>query len=448
MSKRNFILLIIVLIIITTAFYWFLYFQKGTPTNTDNGSDGTNFISQFNPFGQTKTPNTENKPGTITETNPTQTPETVKTKLMKISSVPIAGYTSFMKERLKEVPAPTTIPTTEEKTPVNNKAPSPKNDTEFSLALRYVEKSGGNIYQTFVDKIMERKFGGVVIPIVYDAYFGNKGNEVIMRYLKSDNQTIETFSGNLPKEYIGGDSVENNEIKGDFLPDNIKDISISPDNLKAFYLFNLKNSSGENQIGTILNFGDKKKTQVFDSPFTEWLSQWGNMKNINLTTKASGVAPGYMYSVDLSKKTLSQVFGGINGLTTLGSPDGKMVLYGDSSLSLYIYDINTKNSEPLQINTLPEKCVWGKASDIVYCAVPKSVSQLLYPDAWYQGEVSFNDAIWKIDLKNGNSTMLVDPETISIGERVDAIKMTLDEGENYLFFINKKDNFLWKLDLK
>jgi hypothetical protein len=44
--------------------------------------------------------------------------------------------------------------------------------------------------------------------------------------------------------------------------------------------------------------------------------------------------------------------------------------------------------------------------------------------------------------------MLVDPETISIGERVDAIKMTLDEGENYLFFINKKDNFLWKLDLK
>jgi hypothetical protein len=32
--------------------------------------------------------------------------------------------------------------------------------------------------------------------------------------------------------------------------------------------------------------------------------------------------------------------------------------------------------------------------------------------------------------------------------RLDAIKMTLDEGENYLFFINKKDNFLWKLDLK
>jgi hypothetical protein len=145
---------------------------------------------------------------------------------------------------------------------------------------------------------------------------------------------------------------------------------------------------------------------------------------------------------------LSQVLGGINGLTTLGSPDGKMVLYGDNSLSLFVYDINTKNSEPLQIKTLPEKCVWGNLSDIVYCAVPKSTPSLLYPDSWYQGEVSFNDAIWKIDLKTGNTTMLVDPETISIGEKIDAVKMTLDEGENYLFFINKKDNFLWKLDLK
>ena len=33
-------------------------------------------------------------------------------------------------------------------------------------------------------------------------------------------------------------------------------------------------------------------------------------------------------------------------------------------------------------------------------------------------------------------------------EDIDAIKLTIDEGENYLFFVNKKDSYLWELDLK
>ena len=96
--------------------------------------------------------------------------------------------------------------------------------------LRYVDKATGNIYQTFADKIDERKFSSSVIPRVYEAFFGNEGESVIMRYLKTDNRTIETFVGALPKEFLGSDSVGTNEIKGSFLPENISDISVSPDN--------------------------------------------------------------------------------------------------------------------------------------------------------------------------------------------------------------------------
>ena len=264
-----------------------------------------------------------------------------------------------------------------------------------------------------------------------------------MRHLKTDDRTIESFVGVLPKEYLGTTTNGNNEIKGSFLPENVKDISVSLDGSKIFYLFN----AGNNMIGAILNLLDGRKTQVFDSSFTEWLSFWPSNNIITLSTKPSARVPGYMYTMDSAGKNLSMVLGGINGLTTLGSPNGKLVLYGDNNLSLNIYHTDTRNSDILGIRTLPEKCVWGKVSDVVYCAAPKSIGLGEYPDSWYQGEVSFKDQFWKVDIKTGNATIISDPAAIAGGEEVDGIKLALDEGENYLFFVNKKDSFLWRLEL-
>lgn len=334
--------------------------------------------------------------------------------------MPVAGFIVFVKERLKD------------------------EGTEFAPALRYAEKASGNIYQTFADKIEEQKFSKTLIPKVHDAYFGNRGESVVMRYLKEDGKTIETFAGALPKELLGGEIIGNNEIKGSFLPNNVKDLSVSPDGSKIFYLF----ISGENMVGTILNLANNKKVQVFDSPFTEWLSLWPAKNIITFTTKPSANIPGYMYSADAAGKNLTKVLGDINGLTTLMSPNGKLVLSGDNNLSSYIYHLDSRNSDPLGVKTLPEKCVWSKMSDVAYCAVPKSINPGEYPDVWYRGEMSFSDQFWKIDIKTGNATLLLDPVASAGGEEIDGIKLALDENENYLFFVNKKDSFLWKLELK
>jgi hypothetical protein len=152
--------------------------------------------------------------------------------------------------------------------------------------------------------------------------------------------------------------------------------------------------------------------------------------------------------MDAAGKNLNEVLGSINGLTTLTSPDGKLILYGDDSLSLSVYHTDTKVSNLLGIKTLPEKCVWGHKSDTLYCAAPKIISPSQYPDSWYKGEVSFNDQFWKIDLTTGNTTMLVDPMTVTGNQEIDGIKLALDAGENYLFFVNKKDSFLWELSIK
>ncbi len=445
MSKRNFILLIIVLIIIVFAVFGFLYFVKN-PSTPVNNSTGTNFYPEPNPFGNGKSnTNTTTPPADVSGYVAPNTNETQKLQLVKISTMPIAGFTIFTKERLKEnttTPVSTGIQTTPVKKPTTPK-------TELATALRYVAKATGNIYQTFIDKINEQKFSSTIIPKVYDAFFGNHGMSVIMRHLKGDDRTIETFVGTLPKETLGVDTTGNNEIKGSFLADNIKDISLSPDNLKMFYLFtSLDSSYNESITGTILNFATNKKVQIFNSLFTEWLSQWPTNNIITLSTKPSSTTPGYTYSIDGSGKNISQVLGNTNGLTTLTSPNGKLVLYGDNGLSLDIFHTDTKNSDTLGLKTLPEKCVWGKASDVIYCAVPKSIDAGQYPDSWYQGEVSFKDDFWKIDVKTGNTTLIVNPTTVVGGEEVDGTKLAIDDGGNYLFFVNKKDSFLWRLNLK
>ena len=389
MSKRNFILFIIILTIIIAIVFGILYlYQPAGKTGTV--ADSVNFIANFLPFGKNKTPtnntNSNNTPADISglDSDTINNPGSI---LKKVSSFPVAGYIVFNKERI----------ITDTITETTTKSPQ-KIPTEFALNLRYVNKITGNIYQT--------------------------------------------FAGILSKEYLGADSVGTSAITGAFLPENITDISISPDTTKDFYLFN----TGDNTAGISFSPQTSTKVQVFDSPFTGWLSFWPNKNMITITTKPSYNTFGYMYAIDPDKKDLTKILGDINGLNTLTSPDGTKVLYSDNNLSLNVFDVGKKNTSLLGVKTLPEKCVWASTSDAIYCAVPKFIDRGGYPDSWYQGEVSFSDQIWKIDIQNGNTSMV--SNLTSLGGDIDAIKLSLDENQNYLFFLNKKDSYLWELKLK
>lgn len=441
MSKRNLVLLIIVLIIISGfAVFYFSSFKQTSVSQT--GETDTNFFSDFFPFVNNKNNTTKNIENTTDVSGyvPTNLNEASTSKLKKVSSLPVAGYTVFMKERFKEIPVITT-PTNE----TTNTASKPNTPlTEFTPALRYVEKATGNIYQTFVDKIDERKITTNIIPQVYEAYFGNKGESVVMRYLKGNTNTIESFVGALPKEILGGDTLENTELVGSFLPENISDLSISSDTLKIFYVL----TTGNFTSGITADYLGDKKTQVFNSPFSEWLSSYSNRDTITLTTKPSSNVPGYMYTINPNKKNFTKILSGINGLTTLTSPNGKLVAYSNNNLSLKIYDISKSETISTGVKTLPEKCVWNSTNTYIYCAVPQFVNNNNLPDSWYQGEISFSDQIWVIDAITGNANQVADLQKLSNVAIIDGIKLSIDENERFVFFINKIDSFLWELDLK
>ena len=105
MSKRNVILLIIILVVIAAIAFGFFYFYQ--PANQNGGSTAsTNFLANFLPFGGSKntTPTNTTTPvnvsGYVPPVNETTAPIS---KLIRVSSFPVAGYGVFMKERFKSI---------------------------------------------------------------------------------------------------------------------------------------------------------------------------------------------------------------------------------------------------------------------------------------------------------------------------------------------------------
>jgi hypothetical protein len=305
--------------------------------------------------------------------------------------------------------------------------------------LRYIEKATGHVFERELPTGTPTKIANTTIPGSHEAFLA--GSTVIYRYL-DDGATIRTFAGTLPTPEEDGSLPE---MKGVFFPDNISALTISPDQKKLFYI--LPFDTGV--LGNMSEPDGTKKIKLFDSAFSGWLTQWQNQNTITLTTKASGVAPGYAYLLDVTKKTYSRLLGDIPGLTTLVSPNSKYVLYSESVQNGFltkIYNVVEGTSIPLAKGTLPEKCVWSSASDFIICAIPETIPGGLYPDVWYQGKTSFIDTFWQINPATGSSNFIQSPfeeKRLSI----DAISLRLDQEKSHIYFINKNDETLWQLSL-
>jgi len=321
-------------------------------------------------------------------------------------------------------------------------------DVSFVPVIRYIAHNNSHIYERVFDDLEKvKKLSNTTIPDLGEAFLGQRGSWAILRYAEKDENsptgfTIQSFSGKITEppspEVVG-------TVDGDFLPANIIALTLSPDKTKMFYLI----KENENVLGFVSSLDNKNKEQVFSFPFGEWLVDWPNEKNIVLNTKPSAAVAGFLFFLNPKEKKISNILAGISGLTSLGSPDGKFVLFSQSinkALKLSFYDIDKNEAKSANLKTLAEKCVFNEGGTTIYCAVPKTIPEADYPDEWYQGIVSFADEIWKIDVATLKTTKIADPAE-EIGEEVDATNLAVDSGEKNLVFINKRDGSLWLLKL-
>lgn len=317
---------------------------------------------------------------------------------------------------------------------------------ESGEIVRILERKTSHVFDVKLSSLEKDRISNTTIPRIYEALWGAEGKDVILRYLSENNQTIKTYYADLIKK--DAEATENEtpySLSGKFLRDNITQIAFSPDKSKIFWL---TETIRESQ-GVISNLDGSGMQAVFRSDYREWLPQWYNKNNISMTTKASGVAPGFSYTMPSSSGTLSRSLGNVIGLTTLVSPSGRYILYSqseDMNIKTYIHDTSSNTSTQVFIRLIPEKCVW-RNDTILYCGVPNNMQNGLYPDIWYQGKTLFTDSIFRIDATTNTIKKIYSPD-IEDDEAIDIYKPLISESGEYLLFNNKADMSFWAFTLE
>jgi hypothetical protein len=320
----------------------------------------------------------------------------------------------------------------------------------LSVSSRYIERGLGNIFETNLGTLAENRISNETRPRLAEAFWGNAGKSVVTRFLDSDG-AIKTHIINIGS-FVAGPLVstttptqQSTFLKTEevFLPDDIAFVSPSGDNGDS--MFFLETYPGS-LVGLVSNYINTKTANVFESSFSEWLPQMPNPKLVTLTTKPSALVPGHLFFVDTNTKASTKILGGINDLTTLTNTDGTWVLYSETVggvPQLSVYDVAKKTTRGLAQQSLADKCVWStKVKTLAYCAVPQALSPGSYPDQWYQGVLSFSDALWEIDVATQSTRLVMSPTALS-APALDMTNLQLSSDNNYLVFINKASGTPW-----
>lgn len=437
-TNRIIATIVIVTILLMALFGWYVVSSNST---TDTGPVSTikKTIGGFFPFGNSDAPATNQNSNSSSATgqnvfgSSTQNvniPVATVSRLKQITSEPVAGASIF------SVPVPKQTKSTSTSTPT----------TTPSDYIVYIEQGTGHVYKEAVDSPTQELLSATTIPKVDAAFVGQK-NAVAYQYFKNDNETLETFLGQIVPD-TSTTTATFGKVAGNFLPQDIYRFAMAATGDRIFYL----TQGIDSDTGYVANADGTKSTAVITTPVREWDISWPNTNTLLMTTAPDSSVQGYLFALNLSTKTSSQVLGGINGLTAIASPDLSYYIYSASTyngFTTHIYRPKDGFDASIPLVTLPEKCTWSSVNNtIAYCAVPASIPSATYPESWYRGDVSFADNIWKLDLKAGTSTeVLQASQQFQNGQTADMIDLSVDQGDHYLIFKNKVDNTLWQYHL-
>jgi hypothetical protein len=398
------------------VYYWYFYIQN--PDIVDIPTNNTT-PATFSPFNNTSAPVVTEPVVTapVSQSTTTIVVDNVEVykvpKLRQISQMPISGFFA--------------------------------SSTASTSIVRFMDRGTGHIYEASNASSGVVKISNTTLPKIYEAYGNKNGNSYIIRYLRDETDVVSNFYTELRST---GTSTSQTpyELKGKYLSPDVRQVAVSPTGDRVF-TWNVEGAGG---VGYISSFDEKTKTKIYTSPLTKVNVDWPTPTTLTISTKATALASGHMYSIDTRTGESKTLVGGFRGLTGKLSKDGTRVLYSYSTndgFNTRILNIRSATTTNVIFKTLSEKCTWSELrKNEIYCAVPTLIADATYPDDWYTSKTAFIDQIWHLDTTTGEAHQLAN--ILNLTEKlVDATNLTLDPKENTLYFINKNDLALWALDL-
>jgi hypothetical protein len=304
--------------------------------------------------------------------------------------------------------------------------------TTPDVAIEYIERESGNIFTYLANRGSLTRVSDKTLPGIESANWLPSGATAFVQYLSgSDSSTINTYA--LPENGQGGF----------FLPQDLAGISVGSTTVLTL-------ASGANgSIATTIYPDGSHSTTAFSTPLSMLRVSFAGKGSYLAFTKSSTTLDGYAYIVDASGN-FSRIAGPLPGLVALASPKGDWVLVSYSSagvMNMELINVATRTAIPLPVATIADKCVWTADESAIYCGIPIDPSaSYAYPDDWYQGAVSFNDRIWKIDVAGRLAELTLDFNA-QTGTPLDAEALAIDPENKELVFQNKNDGSLWSYQL-
>jgi hypothetical protein len=402
--RRALIIIATVIVLLGVGVGAYLYFVTKSPSVAVAPTNTVTLPLADTPKGSTPSTTLDNTP-TISSPG---SPVVVSSRLVQISSGPVV---------LGAVVTATS-------TGVGTSSP-------LVATVNYIERQSGNVFSYQTNTRTLTRINNKTIPGIQSATWLPDASIAFVRYLSgSDLSTINTYA------------LSATSSTGFFLSQNLSGIVAASTSVLTL-------ASGVNgSIASLVHSDGTRPTTVFATPLTSLRASFLGKGQYLAFSKPSATLPGYAFLVNGAGR-FSRIAGPLSGLAALASPSGNWVLisYVDSSV-MHTALINTASglATELPVGTIVDKCVWSFDESSVYCGVPLSPPQALYPDDWYQGEVHFSDKIWDIHVSGRYAQMILDFSTVGKGS-LDAVGLAIDPFKNTLVFMNKNDESLWAYSL-
>ncbi|KKT40904.1 hypothetical protein A2W54_00880 [Candidatus Giovannonibacteria bacterium RIFCSPHIGHO2_02_43_13] len=408
LTIKNIAIAVVVLAIIAGGVFYFL--RTPSETGYDNGGG---FLDNF-------FPSSSDKPGS--DEAPTPTPQAPGT-----GNIQTVIETPMGTDQAKNLPIGTLIRLTDEE--ISSLVPTAQGSVKYH---KNIPESLGHLFEKKADgSSAEIKLSNYTIPQVMKVVWAQDATKAVIFY---------NIGGNIRKLWI--DYKSTSTPKTNILPDSVSDVAFSPDGKSMAFINDLETT--RNVFTASADFKNQKK--VLDNNIPDLELSWPAAPFLAIKTKSSYAATGYLYTVSISNSALTKIAEGL-GLDAAWNTDGSSVLIstvngGGQIQPLQFLDMKTQSTKELNARTIAEKCVFLKTvKNVAYCGTPKFLPSARYPDAWWQGAVSFEDNFSVIDAQSGNSSVFVPTPA-------DIINPKLLANDSYLLFRDKNTGFLWSLKLK
>ena len=386
--------IILLFVLLAGGVYFFVFRTTSTNVNTNVG---------FNPDGTPITIPRDDTNDFVVDSNPTKE----KAVLTHIHEAPVAG--AVVRTQDIEI----TVGSTTE--PVR------------SYFVSYVDKQTGHVFSYNTETDVAERVSNTTFPGIQEVNWFTDKTKVVFRYINSNGE-IETYLGEL----------KDGSLIGSYLSLGLPAIQTFKDSLLSI------STTDRGSEGYMSDSTGKKETLSFESQLLSITIPAIGDSFIAVLTKPVSSLAGALYFYE--KGVQKRILGGINGLTANPNEEGDLVLYSESSdrsFETSLHDRESNITRALPLATLPEKCTWGSATTM-YCMVPEVIPPANYPENWYQGIVSFTDSLWRIDTETGVAKALA---FFDESGPFDGVNLSVDEDEEYLTFINRRDGSLWGFDL-